>query len=44
MGHISELLTNYLSEMSDLSESNLAIVEETTASMTSASENVKNVT
>ncbi|NLM06045.1 MAG: chemotaxis protein [Tissierellia bacterium] len=44
MAHISELLTKYASEMSDLSEANLAVVEETTASMTNASENVENIT
>ena len=41
MSHISQQLTDFAEEMSTLSQSNLAIVEQTTASMNQVNETVK---
>ncbi|KOA20420.1 methyl-accepting chemotaxis protein 2 [Clostridium homopropionicum DSM 5847] len=42
MKHISEMLIDFAKEMSDVSQSNLAIVEQTTASMNGVNETIAN--
>lgn len=44
MKHISDMLIDFAQEMSDVSQSNLAIVEETTASMNGVNETVATAT
>jgi len=44
LSHISGNLTSFASEMANVSESNLAIVEETTATMSQVNDNIDNTT
>lgn len=44
LAHISNTLKNFSSEMADLSESNLAVVEETNATMNQVNDNIEQTT